>query len=442
MSSDDTSVPAYARLKDSVRLEFTKERKDRSLEYIVKKLLLGLFEVRIDQILAIQDYPKRGVYDVTFTSGIICQNFHKNLQEHIKDPLLEGVKVTLHHLNEEKLLIVKMYSPHVPADEIKTFLDRYCTKVVFVGNINNEFGIWTSKRKFLVTFKKDPLGLDGVMRPPARFKLGKFNGDLFYAGMPFFCRLCTKCGHTKESCKEKTYCTNCGAFDHDMRNCTEGKKCNLCQKTGHLYSFCPQRYRQNAADTKKKESEKPKEDSQRERAEESAMGVSQLVVKETPEELLTSGEPILSVIPGTEQTEPMSEERSEAKAWGSSDDDGSGQKNPKRSKWEESQKKETKTARKKIYVETFKTPGMGIETYNPYSVLQDEGGVEPELSMEAMEALQGSEMIGSPVDDSYGGVGNSSPCDMSFLSQEAAEAFGTGNLDFDEGMNEMILDAQ
>ncbi|XP_056409428.1 uncharacterized protein LOC130328350 [Hyla sarda] len=73
---DPGMVPSYAKLKNSVRISYLEDqRKNRDLKYIVEQVLLGVFGLRKHEILSIQDYPKRGVYDVTFTEGGIYKDF-------------------------------------------------------------------------------------------------------------------------------------------------------------------------------------------------------------------------------------------------------------------------------------------------------------------------------------------------------------------------------
>lgn len=235
-AAKNAKIPAYARINNSVRLEFEAEkREDRGLSYIVKDLLFGLFQLTPDKILALQDYHVRGVYDVTFINKKTCLDFVRKLQQHGNHTLLDCVKV-IPHYEEENLqaLVVKMYNPNLPQEDITSWLSLYCDKVIFLHKITNQFGLWTGKRKFLVSFKKDTL-------PPARFSIGKHNGDLFFDGMASFCRICHMYGHTADLCKERHRCRNCDSFEHETLSCPGVKRCNFCLRPGHIYSNCPHR---------------------------------------------------------------------------------------------------------------------------------------------------------------------------------------------------------
>ncbi|XP_041433726.1 uncharacterized protein LOC121398737 [Xenopus laevis] len=114
---------------------------------------------------------------------------------------------------------------------MELFLRNHCKKVLFIGKVYNEIGVWACKFKFKVTFKKNHL-------PPARFRLGNVNFDVFFSGMPSFCKKCRNYGHGADSYNT---CTNCGSNMHFAKDCTKSKKCNLCLEIGHLYTACPQR---------------------------------------------------------------------------------------------------------------------------------------------------------------------------------------------------------
>ncbi|XP_056409657.1 uncharacterized protein LOC130331210 isoform X4 [Hyla sarda] len=237
---DPGMVPSYAKLKNSVRISYLEDqRKNRDLKYIVEQVLLGVFGLRKHEILSIQDYPKRGVYDVTFTEGGIYKDFVIQMKKVSGDARLSGIRIVEHFPDELMLLVIKMYSPYVKEDEIVVFLRNFCKKIINRGKVMNECGIWSSKWKFLVEFKEDLLLPGRKVMPPARFKLGNVNGDVFFPGMPNFCRACRRYGHDKNVCEST--CTNCGSTEHSSRECTKEKKCSLCYRVDHLYASCPHR---------------------------------------------------------------------------------------------------------------------------------------------------------------------------------------------------------
>ncbi|XP_018087138.1 zinc finger CCHC domain-containing protein 3-like [Xenopus laevis] len=227
----EEGVPAFARVKNSVRVVTEAAVGEERLIHIVDRILGEIGHVRREEILAIQDYPRRGVYDVTFIGEGVFSSFLKLLSENQEDSRLAGYRIFPHFEQEEVILIVKSYSPNVKLEEVQLVLSKFCEKLVFVGKVLNGLGIWTSKYRFKAKFKKDKL-------PPARFRLGTWSLDCFFNGMPGFCKKCRLYGHKEEACK---VCRNCGETSHDSKDCKEPKKCNLCFQSGHLYANCLQR---------------------------------------------------------------------------------------------------------------------------------------------------------------------------------------------------------
>lgn len=71
------NIPEYCQTRNAVRFTL-----DQGLEYLIKDLLLDL---KPEWILSIMDYPKKGSYDVAFTSkenyGYLLDRLERN-REH------------------------------------------------------------------------------------------------------------------------------------------------------------------------------------------------------------------------------------------------------------------------------------------------------------------------------------------------------------------------
>ncbi|XP_069599577.1 uncharacterized protein [Ranitomeya imitator] len=258
MDPDPGDVPTYALLKHTVRIYFEKGGGDgRGLKFVVGNVLEKALSVRKHEILAIQDYPRRGIYDVTFTG----EGIHQHVCNQVispdviiqKNPELKGVKFAIHDLEETRLLIVKIYSPHMQESEIGRYLLGFFKKVNCLGKILNECGIWTSKWRYVVTCVKNASKPGGVDLPPARFKIGKTNGDLYFNGMPSFCRKCKLYGHS--NCDPT--CAKCGSQEHKTEQCQTENMCTNCLAKDHSFSFCPNRKNTKGAQPEKEQPPAP-----------------------------------------------------------------------------------------------------------------------------------------------------------------------------------------
>ncbi|CAJ0928434.1 unnamed protein product [Ranitomeya imitator] len=231
-------VPQFAKVRNAIRLvvrEGFRGRKD--YQFVMKEVILDLFKVKIEDVIAIMDYPKKGVYDIVFQDKFRYEDYLRRMTGD-KDGRMEGINVIPHFPLKEKLVIIKMYSPFVEEEDIITFLSFFCKSVVPKGKILNEFGFWTSKWRFLVQFKVDSQG--ELFYPPARFKIGSINGDFFFNGLPICCRICGRYGHGKDACPGDV-CGFCKKSDHVSKDCKNRMRCNLCFDSTHVFKNCPKR---------------------------------------------------------------------------------------------------------------------------------------------------------------------------------------------------------
>ncbi|MBN3271852.1 ZCHC3 protein, partial [Polyodon spathula] len=133
---------------------------------------------------------------------------------------------------------VHMFNPFVPAEDVSTFLKRYCKVVRPPEKEIDEFGLWTGTWKVWARFRPSEEGFEGVRHPPSAFSIGTNRGYLYYPGQPRVCRKCNEMGHEAEACND-VYCRNCKKKGHSSKDCKEKRKCNLCGSVNHLYFKCP-----------------------------------------------------------------------------------------------------------------------------------------------------------------------------------------------------------
>ncbi|OCT68819.1 hypothetical protein XELAEV_18040112mg [Xenopus laevis] len=231
------------RIKNTIRIEVLEEhRQTMDLGFIVREILMGVFCLRTDEILCLQDQERRGVHTVTFTSLSACENIYAVLSnKELREERLDGLKFFLLYGLDDVPLVVHMFNPHVLTADITTFLKRYCTEAHFSHIVKDSLGHWNGKRKFFVKFQRDPDGVSGFMHPPSNFSIGSNRGYLFYSGMPLYCCNCFRFGHTSDSCKEAKMvrCNRCGQPGHTAAACKLQKVCNMCGQEGHIYKDCP-----------------------------------------------------------------------------------------------------------------------------------------------------------------------------------------------------------
>ncbi|XP_056409589.1 uncharacterized protein LOC130330737 [Hyla sarda] len=232
-------IPEYARVQNAVRFIVEEQaRGEKNLDFLIVEILFGLFQVPRMEILTVMDYPRKGVYDVTFNSKSFYRKFLETLEKTRNHPKMEGIKLVEHFVDNTKLFTVKMYSPYAKESDIKLFLQEFCVEVEERGKVLNQHQLWTGKWKFLCRLKEDAGAPGRLLLPPARFKIGKDTGDLFFPEMGTFCKNCKQYGH--ESCG-KIICTKCLKEGHVFSECGQSKTCRACKKTGHFFKDCPEK---------------------------------------------------------------------------------------------------------------------------------------------------------------------------------------------------------
>lgn len=176
-----------------------------------------------------------------FLTEEVVNGFWKKVDRCRNDLVLQGVSILPHYPRKQRMVVVRMYSPYILEGEIVQVLSHYCDKITPMGKVFHEYGLWTMKRRFMVDFKEDSEG--EPIFPPSRFKIGSVNGDVFFGGMPDFCRNCRSYGHVAEGCAVV-----------------------WCWSTEHRYASCPDREK-NKDQTQRKEEKEPEKESEKKREE-------------------------------------------------------------------------------------------------------------------------------------------------------------------------------
>lgn len=122
------------------------------------------------------------------------------------EELLRGLRVVP--------LIVLMFSPFVPNEDMELFLARRF-EAVWEGISMRDF--WTGRRRYAVKLKADPRVPGRLIHLPGIFYIAPDRGLISYPGQLMFCQRCEVQGNTKSSCAGSG--CHCGIF---LVRCGEG----------------------------------------------------------------------------------------------------------------------------------------------------------------------------------------------------------------------------
>lgn len=227
-------------LKDSLRFLVMPGFKEQvSLKTVVVDVLTDTFNIRVRDVLCLQDFPNQGIYDVTFPSTAICWNIFEAAKKKKGEGALKFLQVIPLFMEEEKMIVVHMYNPFADPALVRAFLDNYCEVLKGGEPILNRYKIWTGKYRYYGRFKMDWDCIGGVKRPPPVFTIGGERGFLFYQGQPKYCRKYLMYGHTNNECEMSEKCRICQQVGHKAKDCKAGKVCDICKRAGHLAKQCP-----------------------------------------------------------------------------------------------------------------------------------------------------------------------------------------------------------
>lgn len=99
-------------LKDSLRFLVMPGFKELvSLKTIVVDVLTDTFNIRVSDIMCLQDFPNQGIYDVTFTSTAVCWSLFEEAEKKKGEGALKFLQVIPLFMEEEKMIVVHMYNP-------------------------------------------------------------------------------------------------------------------------------------------------------------------------------------------------------------------------------------------------------------------------------------------------------------------------------------------
>ncbi|KAK3545149.1 hypothetical protein QTP70_001571 [Hemibagrus guttatus] len=246
MERESNVRPApVVRLRNSVRVELRRDaptdvRKRFGWDWLVVRVLRDLCKVPASKLFCLQDFTATGFMDVIFTAFADCSAFFDLCSRSPGEEVLRGLRLVPLFAIDKVPIMVHLYNPFVADEDIRIFLQRFCSSVSSGERVRGRFRIWNGKRRFLAKLRVDPLAPGGLLHPPGGFSIGPHRGFLHYPGQPLYCRRCGALGHTKEKCSGRR-CRRCGGEDHATAECGAPRTCSLCGSEDHLFRHCPSR---------------------------------------------------------------------------------------------------------------------------------------------------------------------------------------------------------
>lgn len=81
-------------MKDSLRFLVKPDYKEKiSLRTIVVDILIDTFNIKVREIVCLQDFPMQGIYDVTFGSAEVCWNLFEAVKSKKEIEVLKMIDV-------------------------------------------------------------------------------------------------------------------------------------------------------------------------------------------------------------------------------------------------------------------------------------------------------------------------------------------------------------
>ncbi len=235
-----TSAPSFPRagLRNTLRFQLKDPAMDMmEKEVFARVVLLDKMKLKVEDVYCFQTSRQEKCFDVTVNTGELCKSVMEKFEKSDKVGLLGRFNIISLDRPNFRVITLHMYNPYVTDETLMAFLARYAEVLTPARYVRDSLGLWTGKRQFQVLLRTEENGFEGLMHPPAQFKIGADKGYLFYSRQPPFCRRCRRYGHNDGGCEEQR-CLRCAQLGHTAKECSAPKTCHSCGSSDHLMRDC------------------------------------------------------------------------------------------------------------------------------------------------------------------------------------------------------------
>ena len=227
-------------MKDALRFMWKEDGGARiSWEKFTKDVVGSFLSLTGGGVLCIYDNAREKCFDLALKSKAMAARVLETCRARAGEEPLSRFEVVDLGQSNVKLVTVYLYDPHVPDEEVLTYLRRFGEILSPVRKLCGPGApFWDGRRQVKVCLAEDPAEEGGTRHIPAYVTLGSVRGRVYYPGQPPSCRRCRGTGHTEASCGGLT-CRACGEVGHIARACSTPKKCHGCGAEDHLVRRCP-----------------------------------------------------------------------------------------------------------------------------------------------------------------------------------------------------------
>lgn len=103
---------AFRGIRGSIRFVVKPDYKDEvNSRTVVVHVLMEVLDLRVRDILFLQDFLQQRIYDITFVSVEVCWNIYEKVRNVVNVEILQKFDVTPLFMQKEKTIVVHMYIP-------------------------------------------------------------------------------------------------------------------------------------------------------------------------------------------------------------------------------------------------------------------------------------------------------------------------------------------